>query len=40
MACGCIARQKKLVALLCKSGLTAMCLKAQARLARMEANQK
>lgn len=37
MACqGCINRQKKLVNLLCRKGLSRLCVKAQERLARME----
>lgn len=37
MACqGCINRQKKLVSLLCRKGLSKFCVKAQERLARME----
>jgi len=40
MACKCIDRQRKLVAFLCKRGLTAICRRAQERLARMEANDK
>lgn len=40
MACGCIARQKKIVKMLCKAGLTSMCLKAKERLARMEAAEQ
>lgn len=37
MACqGCINRQKKLVNLLCRKGLSSLCIKAQERLSRME----
>ena len=39
MACGCIGRQKKLVKLLCRKGLTALCQKAMKRLADMEAKE-
>ena len=40
MACKCIDRQRKLVDFLCKRGLTAMCRRAQARLAKMEGSTK
>jgi hypothetical protein len=37
MACGaCINRQRKLVAWLCRKGVTRLCEKAKARLAKME----
>jgi hypothetical protein len=39
MACGCIKRQKWLVEKLCKNGLTALCKRAMARLAQMEAKE-
>lgn len=39
MACKCIDRQRKLTAWLCRKGMTSMCKRAQARLAKMEANQ-
>lgn len=37
MACNCIGRQKKLVEFLCRRGMTKLCEKAKARLAKMEA---
>ncbi len=40
MACKCIERQRKLVEWLCRKGMTSMCKRAQARLERMEANEK
>lgn len=40
MACGCVKRQKWLVKTLCKSGLTALCLRAQEKLAKMEAREQ
>ena len=40
MACKCIDRQRKLTEWLCRKGMTSMCKRAMARLARMEANEK
>lgn len=40
MACGCIKRQQWLVKMLCQNGMTKMCERAKARLARMEGKQK
>lgn len=37
MACKCIDRQRKLTEWLCRKGMTSICKRAQARLARMEA---
>ena len=39
MACKCIDRQRKLVAWLCRKGMTRMCERAKARLAEMEAKE-
>jgi hypothetical protein len=36
MACKCIDRQRKLVEWLCRKGMTSMCRRAMARLAKME----
>lgn len=40
MACGCVKRQKWLVQQLCKNGLSALCKRAQERLAKMEAREQ
>lgn len=39
MACKCIDRQRWLVQKLCKYGMTALCKRAMARLAKMEGQQ-
>lgn len=40
MACKCIDRQKWLVSILCKRGVTRLCQKAMDRLAKMEAEKQ
>jgi hypothetical protein len=40
MACKCIDRQRKFVAWACRKGMTKLCERAQARLARMEAAEQ
>lgn len=40
MCQGCITRQRKLVAWLCRRGMTKMCEKAKARLAKMEESKR
>ena len=40
MACGCVARQRWLVKVLCRSGLSKACAKARERLERMERSVK
>lgn len=38
--CNCIGRQRWLVEKLCKHGMTKLCERAKARLAKMEAKKK
>lgn len=39
MACGCLKRQAWVVKMLCRNGLSELCLKAQRRLERMQAKE-